>query len=90
MFTKDAVVIMDSYKTVSTAMDVQNWYQLVQKNQKAGVRHFNTSYVIVGTPDGGARGSAYMMQVERKTEGGPAEVTLFATEWPADALTSPT
>jgi hypothetical protein len=77
MFTKDAVVIMDSYKTVSTAMDVQNWYQLVQKNQKAGVRHFNTSYVIVGTPDGGARGSAYMMQVERKTEGGPAEVTLF-------------
>src|ERR1700733_13118719 len=42
-----------------------------------GVRHFNSSYVIVGTPDGGARGSSYMMQVERLKEDGPVEVTLF-------------
>ena len=46
------------------------------KNQSAGVRHFNSTYVIVGTPDG-ARGSSYMMQVERRKQGGPAEVTLF-------------
>jgi hypothetical protein len=41
------------------------------------MRHFNTSYVIVGLPDGSARGSSYMMCVERKSDDSPIEVTNF-------------
>jgi hypothetical protein len=77
LFTKDAVVVMDTYKTITTPEEIKSFYLNVQKQQTAGVRHFNTSYVIVGTPDGGARGSSYMMQVERLTEGGLPQITLF-------------
>lgn len=77
MFTKDAVVVMDKFKTMTTPDELKSFYAEVPKNQSAGVRHFNTSYIIVGTPDGGARGSSYMMQVETKTEGGQPEITLF-------------
>jgi hypothetical protein len=77
LFTKDAIIVMDTYKTMTTPEEIKAFYQDVQKQQHAGVRHFNTSYVIVGTPDGGARGSSYMMQVERLTEGGTPQVTLF-------------
>ena len=56
---------------------MKDFYANVRTTQSAGIRHFNTSYAIVGTPDGGARGSSYMMEVERRKEGGPIEVTLF-------------
>jgi hypothetical protein len=77
MFTKDATAVMDSYKTVKGADAIKDWYLDVQKKQRNGVRHFNSSYVIVGTPDGGARGSSYMMQVSRKSADGKPEVDLF-------------
>jgi hypothetical protein len=78
MFTKDAVVIMSDYKRMQTSDEIRAFYAGVRDRQAAGgVRHFNSSYVIVGTPDGGARGSSYMMQVETKAEGGHPEVTLF-------------
>jgi hypothetical protein len=76
MFTPDAVVILDG-KRVTTPAGLKAFYSQVQVLQAAGVRHFNSSYVIVGTPDGGARGSSYMMQVETKTAGGRPEVALF-------------
>ncbi len=37
--------------------------------RKGGDRHFNTSPVIIGLPDGTARGSSYMMGVSVKKEG---------------------
>jgi hypothetical protein len=77
MFTNDAVAVMDTYKTFRTPEEIKAFYQDVKNQQSAGIRHFNSSYVIVGTPDGGARGSSYMMEVQRKTEGGNPEVTLF-------------
>ena len=43
---------------------------------RGGVRHFNGSYVIVGLPDGTARGSSYMMGITRE-EGGRPYVNLF-------------
>jgi hypothetical protein len=74
MFTDDAVAQMGTRRY--TGQELKDFYAQVPKNQSAGVRHFNSTYVIVGTPEG-ARGSSYMMQVERRTDKGPVEVTLF-------------
>jgi hypothetical protein len=74
MFTEDAVADMNGRRY--TGQELKDFYAEVPKNQSAGIRHFNSTYVIVGTPDG-ARGSSYMLQVERRTKGGPIEVTLF-------------
>src|SRR5205814_180524 len=74
MFSDDAVTQMGNRRY--TGQELKDFYAQVPKNQSAGVRHFNSTYVIVGTPDG-ARGSSYTMQVERRKEGGPIEVTLF-------------
>lgn len=74
MFASDGVAQIGTRRY--TGQELKDFYAQVPKNQSAGVRHFNTTYVIVGTPEG-ARGSSYMMQVERRSEGKPAEVTLF-------------
>ncbi len=81
MFANDAVVAMPS-ATMTTTEELKQFYTDVKDGKygggnSGGVRHFNSSYVIVGTPDGGARGSSYMMQVERPKEHGPIEVTQF-------------
>lgn len=78
MFSKDAVASISGSK-MTTPEEFKKFYQGVKNGQAAGggVRHFNSSYVIVGTPDGGARGSSYMMQVETRAQGGHPEVTLF-------------
>jgi hypothetical protein len=81
MFAHDAAAAMGA-TPLTTAEGFKKFYTGVKDGafgggNLGGVRHFNSSYVIVGTPDGGARGSSYMMQVERRTEGGPVEVTLF-------------
>ena len=75
MFVDDGVADMGG-RRYSGRKELDAFYGEVPKRQSAGVRHFNTSYVIVGTPEG-ARGSSYMMQVERRKESGPIEVTLF-------------
>lgn len=74
MFTQDAVADMGSRKY--TGQELKDFYAQVPKNQSTGVRHFNSTYVIVGTPEG-ARGSSYMLQVERRERGGQIAVTLF-------------
>ncbi len=78
MFSKDAVAVISGPK-MTTPEEFKKFYLGVKNGQATGggVRHFNTSYVIVGTPDGGARGSSYMMQVETRERGGSPEVTLF-------------
>jgi hypothetical protein len=78
MFSPDATAVIAGPK-MSKPTEFKDFYQGVKNRQAAGggVRHFNSSYVIVGTPDGGARGSSYMMQVETRERGGRPEVTLF-------------
>jgi hypothetical protein len=44
---------------------------------KGGNRHFNMSPVIVGLPDGTARGSSYMIGVSIKEEGGKPTIDLM-------------
>jgi hypothetical protein len=74
MFTPDGV-FQSSARTAGQAA-LKDMYTKVAQNQAAGIRHFNSTYVIVGAPEG-ARGSSYMMELQRKGEGKPIEVTLF-------------
>ena len=79
MFSEDAVAMISGPKPLTTPEEFKEFYQGVKDRQAkgGGVRHFNSSYVIVGMPDGSARGSSYMMGVERRTQDGRPEVTLF-------------
>ena len=75
MFAPDGVAVFGN-RTYTGREELKQFYADLRTRQANGVRHFNTTYVIVGTPEG-ARGSSYMLQVERRKEGGPIEVTLF-------------
>ena len=55
---------------------LKEFYEGVRTRHAAGIRHVNASVAIVPT-DAGARGMGYMLQVERRTEDGPIEITLF-------------
>jgi len=79
MFTRDAVAMISGQKPLTTPEEFKKFYQNVRDTQAkgGGVRHFNSSFVIVGMPDGTARGSSYMVGVETKTKGGRPEIQLF-------------
>ncbi len=61
--------------------DFENFYgSLVAPEgqaSKGGNRHFNTSPIIVGMPDGTARGSSMMMGVSVKEKGGKPTIDLM-------------
>jgi hypothetical protein len=72
MFTPDGVAVME--RTVRGEKELKEYYDNVLKRaQRNGYRHVTASFVIVGTPDGGARGSAYNLGVQRTGEGKPLE-----------------
>jgi hypothetical protein len=82
MFTKDAHSTgMTGGAPLTTPQDHKYFYGgLVGPEgqaRKGGDRHFNTSPVIIGLPDGTARGSSYMMQVTLKQKGGKPEIDLM-------------
>ena len=77
MFADDAVAMISGRKPLTTPEEIQDFYQGVKDRDAGGDRHFNTSYVIVGMPDGTARGSSYMLGLVRRQEGGPIEVETF-------------
>ena len=79
MFTRDAVAMISGQKPLTTPEEFKKFYQNVRDTQAkgGGVRHFNSSFVIVGMPDGTARGSSYMVGVETKAKGGRPEIQLF-------------
>jgi hypothetical protein len=80
MFTPDARSVIAGAPMIKPA-DFKNFYgSLISPNgqaRKGGNRHFNASYVIVGLPDGTARGSSYMMQVTIKEKGAKPEIDLM-------------
>jgi hypothetical protein len=55
---------------------LQEFYQRVRKGQAFGIRHLNSNFLLLPTPEG-ARGTAYMVQVERRDAANPITVTLF-------------
>lgn len=82
MFAKDARSTgMTGGAPLTTPQDHKYFYgNLIGPEgqaRKGGNRHFNTSPVIIGLPDGTARGSSYMMQVTLKQKGGKPEIDLM-------------
>ena len=55
---------------------LQEFYARVRKGQMFGIRHLNSNFLLLPTPEG-ARGTAYMVQVERREAANPITVTLF-------------
>lgn len=80
MFTKDARSVISGEPMVKPA-DFKFFYgSLVAKEgqaSKGGNRHFNMSPIIVGLPDGTARGSSLMMGVSVKEKGGKPTIDLM-------------
>ena len=76
MFTPDGVAVME--RTVRGEQELKEYYEnVLRRARRNGFRHYTTTYVIVGTPDGGARGSAYNLGVQRRGEGRPVEFQAF-------------
>ena len=75
MYTDDGVFNSGGDSVIGRAA-LKEFYEGVRQRHSSGIRHVNTSVVIVPTEEG-AKGSGYMLQVERRRDGGPIEVTLF-------------
>lgn len=80
MFTKDARSVISGHPMLKPA-DFENFYGglVAAEGQasKGGNRHFNMSPVIIGLPDGTARGSSLMMGVSVKEPGGKPTIDLM-------------
>jgi hypothetical protein len=61
---------------ISGRAELHEFYERIRREHAHGIRHFNTTYVIVGNAQE-ARSSGYMMTVERTAPGAPAIVADF-------------
>jgi hypothetical protein len=76
MYTDDGLWDVQGTRIVGKEA-LKKWYAVTPPGMtKGGVRHFSTNLVLVPTAEG-ARGSAYMIAVERKSKGGPTEFTTW-------------
>jgi hypothetical protein len=80
MFDKDARSVIAGAPMLKPA-DYKSFYgSLVGPEgqaRKGGVRHFNSTPVIIGLPDGTARGSSYMVGITQRDKASSPEVQLF-------------
>ena len=77
LYTDDAV--FDYGSNVITGREaLDEFYEGLRERQAAGIRHVNATVVIAADGEG-AQGSGYMLQVERRQESGPIEVTSFGS-----------
>lgn len=76
MYTDDGVWDVEGMKWVGREQLKQHYTTMPPGVSKNGIRHFSTNLILVPT-ENGVRGSAYMVALERKTEGGPIEITLM-------------
>ena len=80
MFSEDSRSVIAGPPMLKPA-DYKNFYStLVAPDGQAsrgGVRHFNATPVIIGLPDGTARGSTYMVGIWRRDRESRPEVQLF-------------
>ncbi len=80
MFTPDARSVITGTPMVRPE-DFHNFYGALVASEgqatKGGNRHFNMSPIIVGLPDGTARGSSYMIGITVKEPGGKPTIDLM-------------
>ncbi len=80
MFSKDARSVI-SGAPMTKPEDFKSFYSTLVapdgQAKKGGNRHFNTSPIIVGLPDGTARGSSYMLGVSTKEKGARPSIDLM-------------
>jgi hypothetical protein len=81
MFTNDAHSVGMTSAPMTRPQDHKFFYgSLVAQTgqaKKGGNRHFNTSPIIIGLPDGTARGSSYMIGISIKEKGGKPTIDLM-------------
>ena len=77
MYTEDGTFQSGGDPVVGLA-DLKEFYEGVRQRHHAGIRHFNGTVTIVPTAEG-ASGSGYMLQIEKRQQDGPIEITLFGT-----------
>jgi hypothetical protein len=76
MYTDDGVWDVNGQKIVGREALKKFYVSTPPGMTRNGVRHFSTNLVLVPTGDG-ARGSAYMMALERKSRETPVEITTW-------------
>jgi hypothetical protein len=80
MFARDARAVIAG-APMTKPEDFKNFYSTLVapdgQARKGGNRHFNTSPIIIGLPDGTARGSSLMLGVSTKEKGGRPTVDLI-------------
>jgi len=79
LFTDDGVFEVHNLPgggstVVSGMADLKPFYEEVRARQSGGTRHYNTTYLIVKTPQG-ARATGYMLTVARQAADQPWQIT---------------
>jgi len=76
LFTTDGTFETPQGLKLSGQQQLKTFYEDLRKRQSFGIRHLNSNFLVHATP-GGARGTAYMIQVERRDASKPIAVTIF-------------
>ncbi len=80
-FSKDARAVISPGRALTRPADFETFFGSFlapdAQAKKGGVRHFNTSPVIIGLPDGTARGSSMMVSISLREKGGEPKLDLM-------------
>jgi hypothetical protein len=76
LFTADGTFETPQGLKLSGQQQLKEFYEGLRKRQSFGIRHLNSNFLLHPTPEG-ARGTAYMIQVERRDSSKPIAVTIF-------------
>lgn len=76
LFTADGTFEAPGGQKYTGPQQLKDFYEQLRKRQSFGIRHLNSNFLVHATPEG-ARGTAYMIQVERRDPSNPIAVTIF-------------
>jgi len=76
LFTEDGTFESPNGEKYKGPQQLKDFYETVKNRQTFGIRHVNSNFLIHPTREG-ARGTAYMIQVEQRDASKPIAVTVF-------------
>jgi hypothetical protein len=76
LFTADGTFETPQGLKLNGQPQLKTFYEDLRKRQSFGIRHLNSNFLLHAAPEG-ARGTAYMIQVERRDASKPIAVTIF-------------